>query len=136
MLWKKLIQTHEGIRTDQQCLIYSGKQLEDDRTLLNYNIKKESRIHLVLRLRGGIYHFTSDRQDFNDMPYKGVEAIENVLEFKLIDIKHMNQLSIIKLQNSVLQAQDVLSNLFNEIKHFTIAENLPNIKKNHITDDW
>jgi hypothetical protein len=58
---KEKIQAQEGIPVDQQILVYKGRRLEDGRSLEDYNIQAGATIHIILRLRGGMFHASSGR---------------------------------------------------------------------------
>lgn len=115
---KRRIEEEEKIPVDCQRLIYRGKQLEDNLTFTYYHMAKESTVNLVLRLRGGMYHFTSGRNDFDRLGLDCVKAIEKILHFKskTADISRSTPLE--KLQEFSINAQPLLSSLYSSVQPY------------------
>jgi hypothetical protein len=126
---KALVQDKEGIPPDQQRLILRGRELKDDRrTLKDYTVTNKSIIHLVLRPRGGMYHPTSGRQDFDKLLYTGNNAVQNAFKLKLKDVKQTHYLSSTELQEFVVQAHTNLLALHHEIEKVDSLNSLADLK--------
>jgi ubiquitin len=76
---KEIIEKQDQTPFDQQRLVYNGKQLEDERTLDYYNITQDTVVHIILRIRGGMFHETSARKDFELVQWT-LESIEELEE--------------------------------------------------------
>ncbi|CAF4233084.1 unnamed protein product [Rotaria sp. Silwood2] len=126
---KDLIYEKEGIPIDQQRLIFAEQVLDDDGTLSEYKIEHPTMLYLVLRLRGGMYHFTSGRIDFENISRThAAEAIKNILAFDFKQLNHAEHVSITELQNLVLQGQILLLKLYNIINGLYVSDEVSNLK--------
>jgi len=76
---KQEIYKQDQIPLDQQRLVYNGATLDDERTIQECGIIPDARIYLVLRLRGGMFHNTSSRSDYQTLTYECKEMLDRGL---------------------------------------------------------
>lgn len=86
---KKELYKLEEIFLDDQKYIFNGKQLENDYTINHYNISDGDTIHLVLRLRGGMFHISSARKDYEAISRNYNEKFQ-ITTRMLYDLKKYN----------------------------------------------
>jgi len=83
---KMKIREKEGIPIEQQRFIYAGKQLDDSMFVGIYNITKQANINLVLRLRGGMHHNSSDGKLMNEDKIIYTQIMKEHMSLKLCEI--------------------------------------------------
>jgi hypothetical protein len=107
---KKKIYLTEDVSLESQRIVYGGKQLEDHHTLCHYNISNESILHIVLRLRGGMFHKSSSRADFVSLNYS------NKMERGLSMLDYMKRESTREMVKVLEDFEDMIRNTRDDVE--------------------
>ncbi len=122
------VQEKEALLPDQQRWIHGGRQLEDYRTFIDYYMEKESTVHLMLSLRGGMYHFTSGRNGFDGLGSDCVKSVGKILRFKpnIDDLSRSTPIE--KLQKYSIKAQSLLASLHSAVQGYPKTVDVPDLR--------
>lgn len=131
------IRHHEGIPLDQQRLIFAGKQLENSFTLAEYNISDQSTLHLVLRLRGGMAHWTSSRKDYEMLHlekfkfhpiYETVQLNVRLLNGQDIPLHIATDCTVDELKRKIIELESSFSYVDDLLTHLNLTQYIDAIK--------
>jgi hypothetical protein len=107
---KNRIQKKDNTPLDHQRLIFNGKQIEDELLLSSYGISNNSIIHLILRLRGGMFHPTSARCDFVELKLDLTHLFASQKNLEQLKLESELEVQIQKLSEQIKLLKSSKSN--------------------------